>query len=359
VLVSLVAQVATTYVQRRLLERRLAIVDDNIAVQRASYQIAEDRFRFGTVTELDVAQARTLLRSTEALRPQIDANIQQAENNLAVLLGLPPQDLTHLLGSRGRIPVPPAEIAIGIPAALLRRRPDVRRSERELAAQSAEIGIAKSDLYPRFSLTGVIELDAEDVKNFFAGNSFQGFGGPSFRWAILNYGRIRNNVRVQDASYQALVGSYEATVLQAQQEVENALAAYLRNRVRVGLLFEAAEAAARAAEIADLQYREGAVDYVRVLNAQQAKLSEDDSLVLTQGQVAIDLVDLFRALGGGWEMRVGQGFVSEEFRRDMEERTNWGGALFTEATTGDLAGAQSDFRPGDSPWRWRWWWPKW
>ena len=357
VLVSLLARIASSYVQRRLLERRLAVVDSNLAVQRASYEIAEQRFRAGAVTELDVAQARTLLRNTEALRPLVEAGLDQTENDLSVLLGVPPSELTILAEGRGNIPVPPAEVAVGIPAELLRRRPDVRRSERALAAQSAQIGIATSDLYPRFSLTGVIELDAENAKDFFEGHSFQGVGGPSVRWAILNYGRIRNNIRVQDASYQAVVGAYEAAVLRAQQEVADALAAYLRNRRRVQQLSGAAEAAARAVDLADVQYREGAADYLRVLNAQQAKLSQDDALILTEGQVAIDLVALFRALGGGWEIREGRPFLSDEYRTEMARRTNWGDLLTEENTTANRDHGGSDV--GDdshSPSRW---WPQW
>ena len=355
VLVSLLAEVAAVYVQHRVFEARHAVVEENIKIQRESYRITEKRFREGMVSGLDVEQATVLLKSTEALLPLIEAGLQQTENTLCILLGVPPQDLSDLLGASGKIPEPSAELAIGIPADLLRRRPDIRQAERELAAQSAQIGVAKADLFPAFSLVGSINLDAEDVKDLFEGHSVQGFGGPSVRWAILNYGRISNNVRVQDAVYQQLISSYEATVLRAQLDLENSLAGYLRNRERVALLGETTAAASRAVNIADLQYREGAVDFVRVLNAQEAKLSDDDQLIQTRGDVVLNLIATYKGLGGGWEIRTGQDFVPAATMREMGERTNWGGLLSPQDRGRDLDRATSD----QSSRKWRWWWPKW
>jgi outer membrane protein TolC len=253
----------------------------------------------------------------------------------------------------------PAEIAVGIPADLLRRRPDIRRAERQLASQSAQIGIAKADLFPSFALFGTISVAAEDFDDLFKSGSLENFGGPTFRWAILNYGRIQNNIRVQDARYQALIGDYENTVLQAQGEVENAIAAYLGAQRQVTFLTGSVASASRAVELAEFQYREGAVDYTRVLNTQQFLVSEQDRLVSTKGTVALNLVALYKALGGGWELREGKDFVPEDTKGQMIERVRWGEMLSTEGQVEDVNAAASGTEGDRSWWRWRWWWPKW
>jgi outer membrane protein TolC len=250
-------------------------------------------------------------------------------------------------------------VAVGIPAELLRRRPDVRRAERELAAQSARIGIAKADLLPRFSLTGTISLAAEDFADLFEGDSFEAFGGPTVRWAILNYGRISSNIRVQSAAFQALVGDYENTVLRAQGEVENSIATFLGSRRQVDYLERSVGAAARAVELADLQYREGAADYTRVLNTQQFLVEQQDRLVATRGNVALSLTSLYKALGGGWEMRVGAGFVSEEAAGQMSQQARWGSLSNPEGQAKEVEAAGTGTEAEHGWWRWRWWWPRW
>jgi len=358
-LVSLVSEVAANYILLRTFEELLQVARDNVAIQQRSYDIANERFRGGAVSRLDSEQAASLLESTRARIPAFEAQIRQSENTLCVLLGIPPRDLEDLLGGAHPIPSAPAEVAVGIPADLLRRRPDVRQAERVLAAQSARIGVAKADLFPRFILVGDISLAAEDFSDLFTGDSFESFGGPTFRWAILNYGRIINNVRVQDAEFQALIGDYENTVLRAQADVEDAIAGFLGFRQQVAFLGRSVESAARAVELADLQYREGAVDYTRVLNTQQSLLVEQERLVNTRGNVALELTALYKALGGGWEGRVGQDFVPEETRRQMRERTYWGGLLDTKEQQADVDAAASGTESERGWWRWRWWWPKW
>src|SRR5206468_5886188 len=276
VLVSLISEVARNYALLRTLEERLGVARVNVEIQQRSFEIADAKFKGGTVTELDSAQAAALLHDTEAQVPGLESEIQQTQNTLCILLGLPPQDLQHLLGGPQAIPTVPAEVAVGIPADLLRRRPDIRRSERQLAAQSAQIGIAKADLFPSLALVGTISVAARDFDDLFKSSSLENFGGPSFRWAILNYGRIQSNIRVQDASYQALVGDYENTVLQAQAEVANAIAAYLGAQRQVQFLTGSLASADRAVELAEFQYREGMTDYTRVLNTQQALVVEQD-----------------------------------------------------------------------------------
>ena len=359
VLVSLVAEVARNYTLLRTLEERLAVARENVAIQERSFEIADAKFTGGTVTELDSVQAASLLQDTEAQIPGLESDIRQTQNILCLLLGIPPQDLQYLLGGSQPIPSPPAGVAIGIPADLLRRRPDIRRSERQLAAQSAQIGIAKADLFPSFALFGTISLASQDFDDLFKGGSFENFGGPSFRWAILNYGRIQNNIRVQDARFQALIGDYENTVLQAQGEVENAIAAYLGAQRQVTFLTGSVGSAARAVELAEFQYREGAVDYTRVLNTQQFLVAEQDRLVVTRGSVALNLVALYKALGGGWELREGNDFVPEETKRQMIERIRWGEMLSAEGQTADVNAAASGTEGDRQWWRWRWWWPKW
>ncbi len=350
VLVSLVAEVATTYLLTRTLEERLEVVRANAAIQERSLQISEAKFRNGMVTELDVAQARSLLEDTQAFVPALEATIRRTQNNLCLLLGIPPRDLGEMLAGPGRIPATPREVAAGVPAELLRRRPDIRQAERAVAAQSARIGIALSDLYPQFSLVGTISLKADDFGDLFEGDSFEGFGGPNFRWAILNYGRIRNNVRVQDAVFQQLVVAYEDTVLRAQQEMENALAGYLGRQREVEFLSRSVEAARRAVDLANIQYREGEVEYSRVLDTQQFLLGTQDRYVNTKGSVALSLIAAYKALGGGWELRKGNDFVPEDVKEQMRSRTNWGGMLTPDARTEVVRSAE----PGAEDAR-RWW----
>ena len=359
VLVSLIAEVARNYTLLRTLEGQLAVARDNVAIQQRSFEIADAKFKGGTVTELDSAQAASLLHNTEAQIPSLESSIRQTQNTLCILLGIPPQDLQPMLGGARSIPIPPAEVAVGIPADLLRRRPDIRRAERLLASQSAQIGVAKADLFPRFALFGTISVAAQDFDDLFKSDSLENFGGPSFRWAILNYGRIQNNVRVQDARFQALIGDYENTVLQAQGEVENAIAAYLGTQRQVNFLSSSVASAARAVELAEFQYREGAVDYTRVLNSQQFLVTEQDRLVFTQGSVALNLVAMYKALGGGWELRIGKDLVPQESKQQMTERTWWDGMLTTEGQAQDLDAAASGTEAERGWWRWRWWWPEW
>jgi NodT family efflux transporter outer membrane factor (OMF) lipoprotein len=359
VLVRLVAQVATTYLQLRILQERLAVATANVAIQARSYDIANAKFQGGTATELDAAQAASLLQDTQAQIPGLETAIRQTQNTLCTLLGIPPQDLQPILGGQQTIPIPPTEVALGIPADLLRRRPDIRRAERTLAAQSTQIGIATADLLPSFALFGTISLSAEHFSDLFKSNSFENFGGPTFRWALLNYGRIQNNVRVQDARFQALIGDYETTVLQAQEEVESALAGYLGAQRQVEFLTGSVASAARAVELADFQYREGAADYTRVLTAQQFLVGEQDRLVTTRGAVALNLVSLYRALGGGWEWQAGSDFVPDTIKAQMRERTNWGTLLSSEGQAADVGAASSGTEGDQRWWRWRLWWPQW
>ena len=359
VLVSLVAEVAATYVEIRVLDERLAVARDNVGVQQDSLRIADVRYQAGGTSERDVAQAKTLLYDTEATIPQLETQQRQSLDSLSILLGVPPSDLTDVLGSPGRVPEVPTSVAVGIPADLLRRRPDVRSAELTAVAQSAQIGVAKSELLPAFQLIGSVGLSAVDAGKFFEGRSFNAQTGPAVNWPILNYGRLINNVRLQDATFQELLANYANAVLVAQRDVEDALVGYLRGRDQVASLDQSVAAANRAVDLSIIQYRQGATDYTAVLNTQQSKLRESDLLASTRGAVALSVVSLFKALGGGWELREGQDFVDDQTRGEMRSRTpSWNGMLSPESRGADVDKASAD-REERPWWRGRWWWPKW
>jgi NodT family efflux transporter outer membrane factor (OMF) lipoprotein len=330
VLVSLIAEVATDYVLLRTLEAQLEIVRQNYQIQKDSLAIVQLRRQGGTATELDVAQAQSQLYETEALIPATEAGIRQARVAICVALGMPPRDITELVGQKRPIPSPPETIGIGVPAELLRRRPDIRRAERLLVAQSAQIGIAVTDLLPSLSLTGDIGMSAENFGDLWRGSSFQAFAGPSFRWAILNYGRIINNVRLQDAAFQAAISDYEGLVLRAQGEVETSMAGLVGAQRQIAPLTSSTEAASRAVNVAAQQYKGGIADYIRVLVAQQSLIAEQSRLIATRGSAAQNMITLYKALGGGWEMRGCNDLVPEEIKEQMRKRTWWGGMINTD-----------------------------
>lgn len=322
-LVSLTAEAARTYFVIRITEERLSVAEENVGIQKQSLDIAEAQFEGGEVSELDVVQARALLRSTQATIPGLESDLRQAKNALAILLGKLPGEVDQMLGQPGRIPTVPAEVAVGIPAELLRRRPDIQFAERSLAAQSAEIGVAKADLFPAFSIFGTIGYETNADEFFKPGSSVYSFG-PSVRWNILNYGQITNQVRVEDAAFQALASNYVNTVLGAVQEVEDAMVAFLESQKTVAFLREAVEASKRSVDISTLQYREGYIDYQRVLDAERSLTTQQDNLVFNAGSIGLNLIAVYKALGGGWEIREGNDFVPQEIKDEMRDRTYWG-----------------------------------
>jgi NodT family efflux transporter outer membrane factor (OMF) lipoprotein len=341
-LVSLTGEVAGTYIFLRTSEERLVVARQNVAIQKRSFQIAADRFKHGAVTKLDVLQARALLRTTESSIPLLLTDIRQSKNALAVLLGKLPGEIDAMLGGLGSIPKPPAEVAVGIPAELLRRRPDIRVAERQLAAQSAQIGFAKADLFPHFSLFGTLGFQTASFTDFRSNNSefndlfdkasFTYSTGASFNWDLLNYGRITNRVRVEDARFQELAVNYDDTVIKAAQETEDAMVGFLRSQEAVILLADAVQASKGAVEISLKQYKLGEADYQRVLDTQRDLSRRQDDLVSTAGAVGQNLVGIYRALGGGWEIRTGQDFIPASLKEEMENRTNWGNILSPEKT---------------------------
>ena len=332
VLVSLLGNVATTYIGIRTLESQIEIAKSNIATQRHALNMAQTRFNEGSTTQLDVYQAQDVLATTEAQIPQLELQMAQGKNALLVLLGMPPQSLNLILSESSGIPASSNAVVVGIPADLLRRRPDVRAAELLAAAQSAQIGVAKADLYPAFSLFGTLGLSATNapgntIGDFFTYKAVSFSFGPSFTWNIFNYGRITNNVRVQDARLQALLIDYKNTVLTAQEEVENGVASYVFSRQQVDFLQRSVRATQGALNLALLQYYEGLVDFTTVLTTEQNLLQAQNNLAAATGAVASSIARIYRALGGGWEIADGNGFVSPATRQEMIERTDWGQLL--------------------------------
>ena len=334
-LVTLTAEVARAYATMRTFEERLKISLENVAIQERSVEIAEARFRFGATTELDTQQAQTLLFSTLATVPDLQASIRQTRNAIAVLLGITPDQVDAIVGEASKIPLVPEEVTVGIPAELLRRRPDIRRAELDAATQSALIGVARADLYPSFVLVGTIGVAASNSRQSSSSTLLESDsvffqGGPAFNWNLFNYGRIKNQVRVQDARFQQLLVNYQDTVLRALQEAEDAMTGFIRTREQVGHLRNGVSAAQRAVDIALLQYQEGAADYTRVLNTQEALFREQEREVTARGVLVGNLIQLYKALGGGWQIRMGNEFIATSAKEQMNERTDWGNLLDTQ-----------------------------
>ena len=306
VLVSLVAEIAATYTNIRTLQKRLDYARANAALQSGSLEISESQFRNGDVTEVDVQQATINLTTTEALIPELEQALRLQNNLLCFLLGEPPRDLLPELGE-APIPKPPVEVALGIPCELIRRRPDVRLAERNVAAQSALIGVAASELYPAFSISGSIGYSAQNLSRLFVPASNTGLVAPGLSWNILNYGRIKNNVRAQEAAFQALAVQYQNTVLRANKEVEDGITQFLNSQDKALILSETVQATERATELILSQYKNGAVNFNTVFTIQESQVVQQDNYAASQGDVALGLIAIYKALGGGWEVRLGAG----------------------------------------------------
>lgn len=334
-IVSLSAEVARTYVLIRTFEVLIDQARQNADLQEQGQHIAESRFRNGATSELDVAQATNLLETTRTTIPTLQIGLRQAENALSTLLGRPTGYVQSLLTEPRGIPMPPARVGISVPAEMLRRRPDIRGAELRAIAQCNRIGIAKADLYPRFVLFGSIGTQTSSSGGQPSGSSsFTDLFGPgswaynlggSLFWPILNYPRIVNNVRVEDARFQQSLVDYVNTVLRAAQEVEDGMTGFLRAQDAAVFAQNAVTAAELSVNLALVQYREGAVDYQRVIDTQRTLLDSQDRLTDTRSSAVTNLIALYKALGGGWQVRQDDPVVPEGTQHEMQERTNWGG----------------------------------
>lgn len=331
-LVSLTADIASTYVAIRTYQELLAVTESNIRAQKSSLQIAQARYNAGQVSLLDVEQALTQLEQTEASLPPLKIDLQKAKDSMAVLLGTTPDKVDVLLQGKPTIPVVPTSMAVGIPKDILRQRPDVHEAELNAIAQSAAIGAVKAQLLPALSLTGTFGSSSTNIGNSQINDIFQWSNhtvtiGPSLYLPLLNYGQITNQVRVQDAVFQQAILSYQNTVLNAQKEVQDGIVSYVESQKTVASLLRANAAAVKTMELALIRYKAGETDYTTVLNAEQEQLSVQSSLTNAQGEIPQGLISLYRALGGGWQIRRGHDIVPEKIKHEMAERTNWGNLL--------------------------------
>ncbi len=301
VLVVLVAEVARNYVELRGFQQRLNIARKNIAIQQETLELTRSRFKAGLTSDLDVAQAESSLASVQSQVPRLDQGMQEAMHRLGVLLGQQPTSLIAELSPPSAIPTVSGEIPIGLPSDLLRRRPDIRQAEREIAAATARIGVATSDLFPRFSLTGSFGFASEKVPSLLDGSSRFWSFGPSMRWPILEWGRIRQNIKVQEARTEQALTRYESVLLRSFEDVENALVAYTREQARLRSLEASLASNQRAFDLANQLYTAGLADFQRVLDSQRGLFLSEDAVIDSRRAVTSNLVAIYKALGGGWE----------------------------------------------------------
>lgn len=299
VLVSLLAEVALAYVDVRASQKRIDFARANVDAQRDSLQLTRDRFDAGLTSALDVAQAESNLSDTESTIPRFEQNLSFALNRLAVLVASPPGSLHSELSSETDVPTPPASVAVGIPADVMRQRPDIRTAERALASQTALVGVATADLYPSFSLRGFFTFNWGNI-----GESTGTAWGviPGFNWNLFDRGRIHSRIRVEQARTEQAFLGYEQTVLIALEDVENAMIAYFKEQERRDRLTEAVDAAQRAVELVRTQYLAGLTNFQNVLDSQRSLFRFQDQLVESEGLTVQNLVVLYRALGGGWDV---------------------------------------------------------
>ena len=331
VIVSLLGQVAQTYILIRTYQDQLDVIRENIRLQEESLKIARAKADAGEVSELDVNQGESLLYATRASLAKLEIPLQQAKNALAVLLGKPPQDINRLLVEKGSIPAVREKIALGMPQDLIRRRPDLRAAERLLASQCYQIGVSITELYPHLTIGGSIGTSGSNTNELFRTGSETWSIAGAFSWNIFNYGRLTSNVRLQDALFQQLLVDYYESVLQAQAEVENSIVAHLKSQEQLVSYDLAEKAAQNAVDISTAQYQEGLIPYDTVINTLFAHLHQQNQLATARGDVSTSLVQVFKSLGGGWEIREGRDPVDllpEEMKDEMRMRTGqWEGLL--------------------------------
>ena len=328
-LVTLTADIATTYINIRTDEALIHVTEENIQLQKMSLKIAQSRYNAGQISLQDVEQAETELNETQSTLPTLMSNLQIQKDVLAVLLGTTPQNINTKLHKKHGIPKALLNVAVGIPKETLGRRPDIHQARLEAIAQSAAIGAMKANLFPAFSLTGSFAFASNNILGSSLGDIFQWSNrnvtaGPAVNWPLLNYGQITNQVRAQDASFQQALLKYINIVLKAQQEVQDNITRYLEAIKSENYLVKATHSAMKSTKISLIRYKEGETDYTTVLQVEQQQLRVQTSLVKAQGEVPLALVALYRALGGGWQIRKCNDIVPTQIKKDMAARTNWG-----------------------------------
>ena len=321
--VLMAAQTASLYCSIRTVEATLVIARENAALQKRSLEITELLFKGGNDSELDVQQAKAQYLSTLSTIPQLEGSLRQTQNALSILLARPPGPLAEMARGKDVIPQAGLAVIVDMPADLMRRRPDVRAAEMQLAAQSALIGVSVADLYPSISLLGSVGLSATSLGTRLLSWNL----GPTLVWNVFDYGRLKNAVLVQDARFQQLYEQYRGSVLQAAREVDDAAVGFAKTGEQIALLEETVKAARRSVDIATIQYREGLTDFQRVLDSQQVLFSQQQALVNTRGSLTQNLIALYKAMGGGWEPGRSRPLLDDETRETMGKRSDWGDLL--------------------------------
>lgn len=302
VMVSLLAEVARNYVELRGYQRQLVIAQQNLAIQQDTLELTKSKYQSGFVTDLDVVRQEDQVARTTAQIAPLEAQIDQSIHDLGILLGQDPNSLMAELSKNQPIPPVPGLVPVGIPSELLRRRPDIRRAERQIAAATARIGVATADLFPKFTITGLLGLDSTKPKNLFNYSSYYYSLVPGVSWPIFDAGRIQNNIHVQNELERQAVLAYEQTVLEALKEVEDSLATYRTEQARRLALIDSVTASRQALHLAREQYQQGVIDFLTVLDTERSLLDAENALAQSDLSVSDDLVSLYKALGGGWEM---------------------------------------------------------
>jgi multidrug efflux system outer membrane protein len=304
VMVTLLAEVARNYIEIRGLQTQIGIARQNLDAQKRTLELTQARFQAGRAAELDVVRAQAQVSNTASRIPLLESLRIQGTHRLGVLLGHEPGSLREELVKVAAIPVPPPEVPVGLPSDLLRRRPDLRRAERELAAATARIGVATAELYPKFSLTGFFALESVTASDFAKWGSRAWSVGPTIQWSIFQGGRIRAKIEVENARQEQAAIVYERSILVALQEVEDALIAYAKEQAQRAELSDSVTANVKAVDLANQRYTQGLVDFLSVLDAQRSLYGSQDALVQSDRRISEHLVALYKALGGGWEMEV-------------------------------------------------------
>ena len=304
VLVSLYSEVAQSYIDMSSVQARIRYAQNNIKLQQNTLTLTRKRREAELVPELDVQQAELVLASTESTIPVLRQSEAQAIHRLSVLLGQSPSFLYNELTTASKIPDVPVDITVGLPTELLRQRPDIRRAERILASQTADIGIATAGLYPAFSLSGTFALEAQQIKEIGEWDSRKWGFGPAMRWNLFDGDRIKSSIKVQEAQAEQAMVNYEQTILLALEEVENTMVAFSEEKQRVEALERSVSAAQKSVELVKTLYEIGLTDFQNVLDMQRALTNQQDQLAESRGRVAKNLVRIYTALGGGWSVDI-------------------------------------------------------
>ena len=301
VLVTLLGEVAKNYIDLRGFQHRLGVARANLKTQQDTLELTRVRFQAGLASDLDVAQQEAQVNATASQIPTLESSLKQAAYGLDVLLGLQPGALWTELAKETPIPGLPPEVLVGLPSELLRRRPDIRRAERQLAAATAQVGAATADLFPKFFLTGVAGLQSVSASDWITGGSKFWSIGPRITWPVFDAGKIRANIEIRNAQQEQALTQYEKSILNAFRDVETALVNYANEQARYRSLTDAVAANRRAVAMANELYVRGLNDFLNVLDTQRSLYVTESELVQSEATMATNLVALYKALGGGWE----------------------------------------------------------